>query len=104
MRRQVVEGKARVVGREGVARYRRGEGGGGGERQGVRGGRPDTLLVHASLVPGSQLLHAQAGVGPVLRGQGVQGPRPQGPHVGGGRGAKVVQERGEWTAASALQW
>ena len=94
-----------MMGREGVAGYGGSEGGGGGgQRQGVRGGRPDTLLVHASLMPGSQLLHAKAGVGPVLRGQGVQGARPQGPHVGRGWGAQVVQERGEWTAASTLQW
>ena len=54
-------------------------------------------------MPGGQLLHAEAGVGPVLGRQGVQGPGPQGPHVGRRRRTQLVQERGEGTAAAALE-
>ena len=101
---EVGEGEAGVVVGQGVPRDGRGEGGGGGEREGVGGGGPHPLLVDGGLVPGCELLHAEAGVGrPVLGREGVEGARPQPGHVGRWGGAKLVQERREGAAAAALK-
>ena len=101
---EVGEGEAGVVVGQGVPRDGRGEGGGGGEREGVGGGGPHPLLVDGGLVPGCELLHAEAGVGAVLGRQRVEGGRPEAAHVGRRRGAKLVQEGRErtGTAATAL--
>lgn len=60
-------------------------------------------VVHAGLVPGGELLHAEAAVARVLRRQRVEGARPQRAHVGRGRRAQRVQERGQRAAAATLQ-
>ena len=102
---EVGEGKAGMVVGQGVpGDVGRGQGGGGGQRQRVRRRSPDSLLVHGGLVPGGQLLHAQAGVGrPVLRREGVEGPGPQAGHVGRRGRPEVVQERRQGAATTALQ-
>ena len=102
---EVGEGKAGMVVWQGVpGDVGRGQGGGGGQRQGVRRRSPHSLLVHGGLVPGGQLLHAEAGVGrPVLRREGVEGPGPQAGHVGRWGRPEVVQERREGAAAATLE-
>ena len=59
-----MEGEARVVRWEGGGEPGWVGEGAGGEREGVR--IMSSLLIHGSLVPGSQLLHTQGPVWPIL--------------------------------------